>query len=159
MKRSLLLIFAAMAVGAVAQKENAAVRREVTDYMRSMADAISAKDMGKIDRMLHPSFVAVDKDGNRYTLSQAKQMWKAGMANMRDIECKIEVKHVQLQSLEANVWYAMTMDARGPNGQPIKWSGRFCDTLKRSGNAWKATYSMELPTDYPWSFNTVGGGK
>lgn len=144
-----------------AQKEDAQARKQVTEYYRLLASAIEKGDMKTIETLVDPSYTSVDLDGKHLNFSQCKAMWSEGMAMMKDIKVTISVKNVQLQRMEASVWYEMTMSGvmgSGKSAQRVSFTQRFCDTLKNK-NGWRAVYCMELPTNEPWSFKTEGGGR
>lgn len=160
-KLACFLSLVVVASAAFAQKEESSTRRELTEYFRTLGAAIEKEDMKKVLTLMDPSYVSVNVNGDRMNLEQCKAMWTQGLAMMRDIKVVITVKNVQLQKMEANVWYEMKMSGTmgtGKDAQKTSFTTRYCDTLVNRGG-WKAVYSMELPTNEPWSFKTEGGGR
>ncbi|HMS55640.1 MAG TPA: hypothetical protein PKA27_09600 [Fimbriimonadaceae bacterium] len=161
MKKLACALVLLTSVSSFAQKESAEARKQVTEYFRLLASSIEQGNMKAIESLLDPSYTSVDLNGKHMNLAQCKVMWAEGMSMMKNMKVSFNVKNVQLQKMEASVWYEMKMSGvigTGKEAQKVSFTTRHCDTLVNK-NGWKAVYSMELPTNEPWSFKTEGGGR
>ncbi len=133
---------------AAAQAENPELRKQVEAVYAKWDRLVAKKDVDGLSAMLDASFVGVDLDGNRATAAEARKHFEAMLAQMHDIKSKIKADHVYGDNNEMVAWVTLTVTWKqkvGGKMEQMKFTAKFAETLKRTKDGWKFTYSQMLP--------------
>ncbi len=124
------------------------VRKEVMQvYAKWDAYVQQGKVQALVD-MIHPSFYAVDANGNRTNYKEAIRMMKEMLASLRDLKSRITVEHLYVSGDEVVAWVTLKSSFRVLEKGKLKeyaFEGRFAETLKKFGNSWRFVCSQMLP--------------
>ena len=149
MKRSaltaVLMLFAFLGF---AQGENPQVRKELQKFYAKFDQACMTGDVKTLNSMIHPTFVQTHADGKTSNAAQVKKEL-AGMVKIsKDAKCKITVDQIQSQGSEAVAWVTMKMSFKMKQGnkwEPVSFTGKYAETLKKFDGKWMFVASQELP--------------
>ena len=139
------VLFASFCFG---QGENPEVRKELQKFYAKFDKACMAGDVKTLNSMIHPSFVQTHADGSTSNAAQVKKEI-AGMVKIsKDAKCKITVDQIQSQGSEAVAWVTMKMSFKmkqGAKWNPMSFTSKFAETLKKVNGNWMFVASQELP--------------
>lgn len=133
---------------AAAQAENPELRKQVEAIYAKWDRLTEKKDLKAMWDMLDPSFVGVDLEGNSMTAEEGKEHFEAMLAQMHDIKAKTKVDHVYGDNSEVVAWVTLNVTWKqkvGGKMEQMKFTAKFAETLKRTKDGWKFTYSQMLP--------------
>ena len=132
----------------LAQAENPALRKEIEAVYRKFDSMVAKNDTKGIADLLHESFIQVDADGNTMTKEQLKKAHGEVLKSVQSPRSKCVVESIFDHGSEVVAWITMTMDFKFKDGDkliPMKLTMKFAETLIRTPQGWKFTYSQMLP--------------
>lgn len=138
----------AVSVFAAAQAENPKLRKQIEAVYAKWDRLVAKKDLDGLWAMLDPSFVGVDLDGNRATAAEGRKHFEGLLAEMHDLRSTIKVDQVQGNSDEVVAWVTATVAWKrkvGGKMEQMKFTAKYAETLKRTKDGWKFTFSQMLP--------------
>lgn len=133
---------------AISQAENAALRKEIEGVYKKFDSYVAKGDMKSVLNMLDDSFIQVDVDGNTMNKAQMKNAIESMAKIVKDAKSKCVVNSVHEQGREVVAWITMKMDFKMKDGDkwvPVSYTGKFAETLVKTPQGWKFTYSQTLP--------------
>ena len=144
----LLLISLLLSCLALAQGEDPQVRKELQKFYAQWDKAVMAGDVKTLSSMIHPTFVQTHADGRTSNAAQVKKEMAGMMKLGKDTKCKITVDQIQSQGNEAVAWCTMKMSFKMKQGnkwEPVSFTGKYAETLKKFDGKWVFVASQELP--------------
>lgn len=163
MKAKLFLssVLVLLAISAIAQPEDPALRREVERFYMEMDKLASRGDCDAILATLHPNYVYTDAQGKRMDKAEVRVWLESMKANSRTDKVVTRVRNVRGNDDEVVAWVEMKTTFRMRQGNrwvPMTRTYRFAETHRRTPNGgWVTMMTQELPVDEKWSFKTGGG--
>lgn len=146
-----------LTVAAMAQPEDAELRRQMQAFYARMDGYIAKGDTNAVVRTMDPNYVYTDVQGHRMGYAEMKTMMMNMQSTMKGAKSWTSVKHVQGNDQEAFVWVEMKTTYKRKKG--TRWvamnsTHRFAETHRRTQMGWKTVMTQELPIDEPWPFGT-----
>jgi fructose-1,6-bisphosphatase len=155
MQKLLIAILLAMfATLSVAQPEDAALRKDVENFM-AKTERLIASGSPQLWSLFHPNYTAVNTQGKRKNLAEFKQQWRQMASTTKNLTIKLNVKHVRGNESEAFAWVEEVVHFTvKENGRWVKQisTTRWAETIVKTSTGWRFMYSQELPMDEPWPF-------
>jgi ketosteroid isomerase-like protein len=145
---SVFVALLAVAAFAAAQAENPELRKQVEAVYAKWDRLTAKKDLDGLWELIDPSFVGVDLDGNRATAAEAKKHLAEILKQTHDLKSRIKVDQVQGNHDEVVAWVTMTVTWKEKvdgKMEQMKFTAKFAETLKRTKDGWRFTFSQMLP--------------
>ena len=142
---AVLLLLGALAFS---QGESPQVRKELQKFYAQWDKAVMAGDVKTLHSMIHPTFVQTHADGRTSNAAQVKKEMPGMFKMAKDTKCKITLDQIQSQGNEAVAWCTMRMSFKMKQGnkwEPVSFTGKYAETLKKFDGKWMFVASQELP--------------
>lgn len=123
---------------------------EIRALYRKIEQSMVRQDCNTVIAMLAPDYHYVGLDGSTMNLATMASQMREMTKMMRHPRGTFTVEEVYVNDYEATVWVTMRAKAEMRNGGkwgPVEFNAKYVETVRKFGNRWLFTESIEAPMD------------